>query len=105
VKGKRNHLSRWPLRRGQRQRLQHWLEDPDLARRCDREAPRPARLNPPDAGGRVEDVVVLEVEAPRSWLRRSRRGLRYSLKDIPPGRLRGLICFAELAASPVEAAA
>jgi hypothetical protein len=25
--------------------------------------------------------------------------------DIPPGRLRGLIRFAELAASPVEAAA
>jgi hypothetical protein len=24
-------LSRWPLRRGQRQRLQQWLEDPDLA--------------------------------------------------------------------------
>ena len=26
-------------------------------------------------GGRVEDVIVLEIEVPRSWLRRNRRGL------------------------------
>ena len=26
-------------------------------------------------GGRVQDVVVLTVDVPRSWLRRSRRGL------------------------------
>jgi hypothetical protein len=56
-------------------------------------------------GGRVEDVVILEVEVPRRWLRRNRRGLWFSKRDIPPGRLRGLFRFAELAASPVEAAA
>jgi hypothetical protein len=53
-------------------------------------------------GGRVEDVVILEVEVPRRWLRRNRRGLWYSKRDIPPGRFRGLIRFPELAASPVE---
>jgi hypothetical protein len=53
-------------------------------------------------GGRVEDVVVLQVDVPRRWLRRSKRGLWYCPRDIPPGRLRGLIRFAELAASPVE---
>jgi hypothetical protein len=50
-------------------------------------------------------VVVLEVEIPRRWLRRSRRGLWYSKRDVPPARLRGLIRFAELAASPVDEAA
>jgi hypothetical protein len=55
-------------------------------------------------GGKVEDVVILEVEVPRRWLRRNRRGLWFSKRDIPPRRLRGLIRFAELAASPVGAA-
>ena len=55
-------------------------------------------------GGRVEDVVVLEVEVPRSWLRRSRRGLWHSAgKDVPPARIRRLSEFAEVAASPVAA--
>src|SRR5262245_22140463 len=35
-------------------------------------------------GGKVEDVVVPEVEVPRAWLRRNRRGLWYSCQDIPP---------------------
>ena len=48
-------------------------------------------------GGRVETTVVLEVDVPRSWLRRSRRGLWYSTRDVPPGRIRRLFCFAELA--------
>src|SRR5436190_23126379 len=55
-------------------------------------------------GGKVEDVVVLEVEVPRGWLRRSRRGLWYSCRDIPPERFRKLIGFAEVADSPVAAA-
>jgi hypothetical protein len=54
-------------------------------------------------GGRVEDVVVLEVNVPRKWLRRNRRGLWYCTKDIPPHRLGKAFSFAELAASPVEA--
>jgi hypothetical protein len=30
-------------------------------------------------GGREESTVVLEVDIPRGWLRRSRKGLRYVL--------------------------
>jgi hypothetical protein len=48
-------------------------------------------------GGRVEDVVVFELSIPRQWLRRTRSGLWYSVKDIPPERIRRLIGFAELA--------
>jgi hypothetical protein len=53
-------------------------------------------------GGLVEQVVVLELQVPRSWLRRSRKGLWYCSRDVPPDRLRGLIDFATLARSPVE---
>ena len=35
-------------------------------------------------GGRVEAVVILELDVPRRWLRRSRKGLWYSVRDIPP---------------------
>jgi hypothetical protein len=52
-------------------------------------------------GGRIQDVVILEAEVPRRWLRRSRRGLWYSVRDVPPGCFRRLWRFAELAASPV----
>jgi hypothetical protein len=56
-------------------------------------------------GGRVEDVVVLEVEVPRGWLRRSRRGLWHTNgNDVPPSRIRRLIEFAEVAGYPVAAA-
>ena len=48
-------------------------------------------------GGRVEGVVVLEVEVPRGWLRRGRRRLWYSVEDVPPGRIRRVIDFAEMA--------
>jgi hypothetical protein len=48
-------------------------------------------------GGRVEDVVILEVEVPRRWLRRHRRGLRYSAHDVTSARIRGVIRFAEIA--------
>jgi hypothetical protein len=54
-------------------------------------------------GGRVENVVIIEIEVPRNWLRRARRGLRYSLRDVPANRIRRLITFDELAASPVAA--
>ena len=53
-------------------------------------------------GGRVENIVILEVDVPRSWLRRSRRGLRYSVRDVPASRIRRVITFAELA-GPVAA--
>ena len=48
-------------------------------------------------GGRVESTVVLELDLPRGWLRRGRRGLWYCASDIAPGRFRRLISFAELA--------
>ena len=48
-------------------------------------------------GGRVQDVVIIEVEVPRSWLRRNRRKLWYCPRDVPPSRFGRLITFAELA--------
>jgi hypothetical protein len=53
-------------------------------------------------GGRVEGVVILEIDVPRRWLRRSKRGLWYCPRDIPPERIRGVVTFAALARSPVE---
>jgi hypothetical protein len=53
-------------------------------------------------GGKVENVVILEIDVPRNWLRRAHRGLRYSLRDVPPCRIRRVITFAELA-GPVAA--
>ena len=54
-------------------------------------------------GGRVESTVVLEVDVPRSWLRRSRKGLWFCPRDIPPGRIKRALCFAELAGTSTEA--
>jgi hypothetical protein len=48
-------------------------------------------------GGRVEEVVILEIDVPRSWLRRSKKGLWYCPHDIPPDRIRKVLTFAELA--------
>lgn len=53
-------------------------------------------------GGRVQDVVIIEADIPRRWLRRNRRKLWYCPRDVPPARFRGLVTFAELARSPVE---
>ena len=52
--------------------------------------------------GWVEDVIVLTVNVPRRWLRRSKRGLWYCPCDIPPERIRGVVTFAALARSPLE---
>jgi hypothetical protein len=52
-------------------------------------------------GGRVEEVVIVEVEVPRSWLRRHSRGLWACLEDVPPQRFKRLIGFGQLATSPV----
>jgi hypothetical protein len=52
-------------------------------------------------GGRIESVVVLEIDVPRPWLRRSKKGLWYSRYDIPPERIRGIVTFGELSRSPV----
>lgn len=53
-------------------------------------------------GGRIEDVVILEIDVPRGWLRKSRRGLWYCIHDIPFVRVVRLIDFAT-AAEPCAA--
>jgi hypothetical protein len=53
-------------------------------------------------GGRVEGVLIFEVEVPRGWLRKSRKGLWYCPQDIPPERFHRLIAFAELAGPSVD---
>jgi hypothetical protein len=53
-------------------------------------------------GGRIEQVAILEIDMPRSCLRRSKPGLWYCPGDVPPGRIRGVITFGELSRSPVE---
>ncbi len=53
-------------------------------------------------GGRVEGVVVIELDVPRRWLRRSKPGLWYTPRDVPSERIRGLTTFAALARSPAN---
>jgi hypothetical protein len=53
-------------------------------------------------GGRIEAVAVIELDVPRRWLRKSRRGLWYCRKDIDPARFRKLVNFAELAGPSVD---
>jgi hypothetical protein len=53
-------------------------------------------------GGRIEQVVILEIDVPRPWLRRSKKGLWYCPRDVPPERVRGVITFGEPSRSPVE---
>jgi hypothetical protein len=54
-------------------------------------------------GGRVKTVVILEVDAPRRWLRRSaRKRLWYTLRDIPPDRIKRVFTFQEMAGTSAE---
>jgi hypothetical protein len=53
-------------------------------------------------GGRVETVIVLELDVPHRWLRRNRRGLWFTPCDVPPERIRRILDFGELAASPAD---
>jgi hypothetical protein len=48
-------------------------------------------------GGRVQDTVIFELDVPRSWLRRSRKGIWYTKRDVPPGRFRRVLDFIEVA--------
>jgi hypothetical protein len=48
-------------------------------------------------GGRVEDVVTLEIEVPRSCLKKNRRGVWYVTSDVPFDRVRRIVTFAEVA--------
>ncbi len=56
-------------------------------------------------GGRIEDVVVIELEVPRRWLRRSRKRLWNTARDVPPCRFVRLIDFQEIAGPSVETTA
>jgi hypothetical protein len=47
----------------------------------------------------LEHVLVLEVNVPRSWLKRFQRGLWYCTQDIPPTRITKIIEGADYAAS------
>jgi hypothetical protein len=54
-------------------------------------------------GGKVETTVVLEMDVPRSWLRRSaRKRVWYSPRDIPPGHIKRVLCFSELAGASLD---
>ena len=48
--------------------------------------------------------MILEIDVPRRWLRRSKKGLWYCPRDIPPERIRGVVTFGALSRSPVEEA-
>ncbi len=54
-------------------------------------------------GGRAESTVVLEIDVPRSWLRRSsRKRVWICRRDIPPARIKRVLTFQELAGASVE---
>jgi hypothetical protein len=48
-------------------------------------------------GGRPETVVIIELEVPRRWLRRSRKGLWFCRCDVPPACFRRLLDFRQVA--------
>jgi hypothetical protein len=52
----------------------------------------------------VEGVAIVEANVPRNWLRRSRRGLWFSVRDVPPERFRRVVTFAEQAGPSAPAA-
>jgi hypothetical protein len=53
-------------------------------------------------GGRVEQIVIFEIDLPRSWLRRSRKGIWYVRRDVPPARFRRIIDFIEVAGQSAD---
>jgi len=54
-------------------------------------------------GGRVENTVIFELDVPRSWLRRSRKGIWYTKRDVPPERFRRVLDFIEVAGQAAAA--
>ena len=46
--------------------------------------------------------MILELDLPRRWPPRSKRGLWYCPHDILPERIRGVVTFVALALSPVS---
>jgi len=52
-----------------------------------------------------QDVVVLEVDLPKGWLKKhggAQKGLWYSEKDVPAVRIEKVLTFGLLSKSPVE---
>ena len=56
-------------------------------------------------GGLPQEVVVVEVTVPRTWLRGSKQGLWYVRRDVGAERIRNVVTFGELSRSPVDEAA
>lgn len=53
-------------------------------------------------GGRIEDVISLEVDVPDEWVRRSSAdGLFYVKHDVPPSCIVNVVEFRTVAASPL----
>jgi hypothetical protein len=51
----------------------------------------------------VETTVVLELDVPRSWLRRSpRKRVWNTPRDILPARIKRVLCFSELAGASLD---
>ena len=42
-----------------------------------------------------KDVIIIELDDPRSWLMRSKAGLWYTNRDVPPGRIEQIIAAEE----------
>jgi len=53
-------------------------------------------------GGRVQNIVILEIDLPRSLLRRSRKGIWFTRRDVPPARFRRVIDFIEVAGQSAD---
>jgi hypothetical protein len=76
-----------------------WLHDPDKAHWA---ALHTVRRH----GGRIEDVIVLQVCVPKVWLRRhggKAKGLWRCVRGVPVRCIRRTIHFAQLSASPIPA--
>jgi hypothetical protein len=59
-------------------------------------------------GGKAQEVVVLEIDVPRGWLKRhggAAKALWFCPRDVPPERISRIITFGELSRSPVGEAA
>ena len=52
--------------------------------------------------GRVEAIVVIELDVPRAWLRRDRRQLWHSVHEVFPARFTRVIDFAEVAGASMD---
>lgn len=44
----------------------------------------------------LKRICQIEIDVPRSWLRKSKRGLWYCCQDIPPERFRGVGRFVQM---------